>query len=877
MNGRRLAIGLVSLIAVSLFIVPARAQSANDGFNPQLGLSPVEVVALQPDGKILISRALLGPSNAGLARLYADGSWDTNFSVPQIFNYLPVRAIVVQEDGRIIVGASFYPGARTNLARLLPDGALDPTFLATDRLVKSLLLLPGGKILAGGDFGVVRLNSDGSVDGTFTNSVGTTVQAMLRQPDGKIVISGQMHRGIARLNPDGSRDLSFNPGAVLFPSGNDFRHRLALQPDGRILATYYQMGNRRMFRFYPDGTHDSAFSGISNTIVQAVVTQPDGKILVGGSFTNLLGQPRTNLARLNCDGSLDTTFTAGVISDQPPWGISVSDLAVQPDGKIVVAGTFTNLAGHSRKNIGRLYPDGGADATLNPFPPGGYSDAHAIAMQGDGRILVAFTQPGGVTNSIARLNPDGSRDVAFNLVANSTVWNFAVQPDGGILAGGFFTNFAGGARNRLARLNPDGTLDAAFNPGANDAVRGLVIQRDGRILVGGDFTTLGGQPRGRLGRVDSDGNLDPSFNPNANAWIRALTVQADDKIIVGGFFTNIAGHARQRIARLNSDGSIDPDFNPGADNWVRCVVVLPDGNILVAGDFTMIGGQARSRIARLYPNGGLDPTFDPGANDRIWSVALDASGKIVVGGAFTRLAGQGCSHIARLNPDGTLDTTFGSGAGPAGLGSLLVWATALQSDGKILVGGPFFSMDGQPREAIARLTSGSAAFQSLTIDDTGTTITWVRSGPAPEIDLVTFERSTDGTNYTALGHGARIPGGWQLGDTSLPIGQKVYVRARGRSFGGTYSTSSGIVESVAQFYRIPRPYVSSASTVGPGAFQFSFENDGHHPFAVLATTNLVSSSWDVVGYPTNAGGGLYQFTDPAVNSLPRRFYKLRGP
>jgi uncharacterized delta-60 repeat protein len=877
MNSRRFTIGLVSIVAVSL--VPVRAQSVNDGFNPQLGLSPVEVVALQPDGKILISRALSGANNAGLARLHADGSWDTNFSVPQIFNYLPARALVVQEDGRIVVGAALSAlGSRTNLARLLPDGALDPTFLATDRLVKSLLLLPGGKILAGGDFGVVRLNGDGSVDGTFTNSASARVQAMLRQPDGKIVISGQIHRGIARLNSDGTRDPGFNPGAVLFPSGNDFKHCLALQSDGRIFATYYHNGSRRLFRFYPDGTHDSGFSGISNTLIQAVVPQPDGKILVGGSFTNLLGHPRTNLGRLNCDGSLDAAFTAGAISDRPPWELAISDLAVQPDGKIVVAGTFTNVAGYARNNIARLHPDGSADATLNLAPPIANFAVQTIAMQPDGRILVSGTQLGSVTsNSIARLNPDGSRDVAFNPVANSTVWNFAVQADGRILAGGFFTNMAGEARNRLARLNPDGTLDAAFNPGANDAVRGLVFQRDGRILVGGDFTLLGGQPRGRLGRLDADGNLDPFFNPQANDGIRALAVQADDKIIVGGFFTNIAGHARQRIARLTSDGSIDPDFNPGADNWVRCVVVLPDGNILVAGDFTIIGGQTRGRIARLYPNGGLDSTFDPGANERIWSVALDASGKVIVGGAFTRLAGQGCSHIARLNPDGTLDTTFGGGAGPAGLGSLLVWATTLQSDGKILVGGRFFSMDGQPREGIARLTSGSAAFQSLAIDDTGTTITWLRSGATPEIDLVTFERSTDGTNYTALGHGARIPGGWHLGDTSLPIGQKVYVRARGRSCGGTYSTSSGIIESVAQFYRVPRPYISSSSRLSSGAFQFSFDNEGHHPFAVLANTNLASPSWDILGFATNAGGPLYQFTDSATNSLPRRFYQLRGP
>ena len=889
-----------ALLALILFLLTASvgAQNAVDGFNPNAN-NRVDVVATQPDGRILIAgiySSTSGSNNAGLARLNPDGTLDTTFVPPQIFSgFSPVRAIAIQNDGKIVLGGFFKtpaPFIRTNMVRLLPDGAVDTTFVAdADNTVNDLLILPGGRMLVGGYFrvvngqarqGIVRLENNGALDGAFTVTANQGVQAMLQQPDGKVLLSGQFtslggqtRKGLARLHSDGALDLAFDPGAILNPSPNDGVHSLALQADGRILAAgFFYISNsfnrRQLLRFYPNGAFDSSFPAFSNTTVRVVAVQPDGKILVGGFFTNLLGQPRTHLARLNCEGSLEAAFSPNISANQSP---GVSALAIQPDGKIIVAGGFTNLAGYARNNIGRLYPDGSTDATLNPMPPMANNDVNTVAVQSDGKILVggAFTELAGISrNSIARLNPDGSLD-DFNPGANSIVWNFAVQPDGRILVGGFFTNMAGEVRNHLARLHCDGRLDRDFNPGADDAVRSLVFQRDERILVVGDFLMLGGQQRSRLARLDANGNLDPTFNPGANGGIRALAIQADDKIIVGGFFTEIAGHSRRRVARLNLDGSIDPDFDPGADNWVRCVVVLPDGRMLVAGQFQMLGGQPRDRIGRLLANGAIDPTFNPGANEQIWSLTLDVSGKVVVAGSFTTLAGQPCNRIGRLNPDGTLDATFGSGA------SDLVWAAALQSDGKMIAGGGFFLMNGQPREGIARLTGGSAAFQSLTIDDTGTVITWARGGAAPEIDLVTFERSTDGTNYTALGDGARIPGGWQLGDTWLPTGQKVYVRARGRSFGGTYSTSSGIVESVAQFYRIPQPYISSVSRLSSGAFQFSFDNDDHQPFAVLANTNLVSSSWDVIGYPTNAGGGLYQFIDPAINSLPQRFYQLRGP
>jgi uncharacterized delta-60 repeat protein len=889
-----ISVALAGLCGVSLF-----GQGVVDGFASNVA-SRVDVVTVQPDGKILIAGLFGGP-----ARLNVDGTFDTNFAA-QITggsgSLTGVRAMTVQEDGKIIVGGFFRtpaPFIRTNLARLWPDGSLDTNFVAdADNTVNDVLVLPGGRILVAGYFGklngqarvgIARLESNGAIDPTFTVTPNQGVQAMLRQLDGKVVLSGQftsvggqIRKGLARLNGDGTVDMAFDPGAVFYVSPNDGVHSLAVQADGRILAAgFFTLTNsfdpsnrRQLLRFYPDGTFDSSFPMVTNTAIRAVAVQRDGKILVAGGFTNFLGQPRSHLARLLPDGTLEPTFGPNVSGGFGLEGTIVNDLAVQRDGKIVVAGWFTNLAGHARSNIGRIYPDGMTDATLNAGPLTAPNGAiYTAAVQPDGKILIggAFTQLfGAARDRIARLHPDGTLDAGFNPGASNIVWNLAVQPDGRILAGGFFTNMGGYLRRHLARLTPDGTVDMGFNPAADNAVRSLILQRDGKILVGGDFTMMAGEIRGGLARLDEEGNLDPSFDPGANDGVRAVAIEANDRIIVGGGFTMLSGQPRQRLARIDANGILDSNFNPGADNWVRCLVVQPDGKILVAGQFTTLAGQPRGRIGRLNSEGVLDTTFVAEGNEQIWSVALETGGKIIVAGDFTMLNGQPCNRVGRLNDDGSLDTTFGSGANGN------VRAVVLQPDGKVIVGGHFFSFDGRPRPSIARLASDTAATQSVGLDSSGRQLTWTRGGASPEVDLVTFEQSTDGINYVVIGNGTRTPGGWHVNTTGLPVGQTFYVRARGRALYGVYSSSSSLIESVAQFHRIAQPHITSSS-LSNGTWQVTFTNEARHSFSVLATTNLASPQWDVVGSATNIGGTLYRFRDRSATNHAQRFYQLRTP
>jgi len=339
-------------------------------------------------------------------------------------------------------------------------------------------------------------------------------------------------------------------------------------------------------------------------------------------------------------------------------------------------------------------PDGG-------FNPGANGDVTALAVQADGKIVVGgwFTTLGGQTrNYIGRLNPDGTLDATFDPGANNNVYALAVQADGKIVVGGAFTTLGGQPRNYIGRLNADGSLDTTFNPGASDAVKALAVQADGKIVVGGYFfTTLGGQPRNYIGRLNADGSLDTNFNPDAQSIVHTLAVQADGKIVVGGRFIMLGGQTRNRIGRLNADGTLDTTFDPGANNVVNALALQADGKIVVGGSFFTLGGQQSLHIGRLNADGTLDDGFIPWTNGAVEALVVHADGKIVMGGSFTTLTSQPRNNIARLYPDGSLDTNFDPGA------DSLVNALALQADGRIVVGGAFTTLGGLPRNHIARL------------------------------------------------------------------------------------------------------------------------------------------------------------------------------
>lgn len=347
-------------------------------------------------------------------------------------------------------------------------------------------------------------------------------------------------------------------------------------------------------------TVDSFNPGGYGPYVRTMAIQPDGKVLAGGSFVALSGVSHFNIGRINLNGTTENSFNTQVDG----LSAGVNCVALQTDNKILLGGSFQVINSQARTNIGRLNADGTLDTNFNT----GSSDTtlkgivYALAVQDDGKILVGgeFTTLGGQTrNRIGRLSTNGTLDLLFNPGANNLVLSIAVLPDKKILVGGTFTNLAGQTCSGIGQLNEDGTLNTNFNAGDTGSVSPIAVQTDGKILVGGVFTNLVGQSRSHIGRLNEDGTLDNSFNPGANNTVHSLALQTDGKILVGGSFTILAGQACTNIGRLNANGTLDGSFNSGSSGPVYSLVLQSNGKVLVGGQFQTLGGQSRSLIGRL--------------------------------------------------------------------------------------------------------------------------------------------------------------------------------------------------------------------------------------------------------------------------------------
>lgn len=368
-----------------------------------------------------------------------------------------------------------------------------------------------------------------------------------------------------------------------------------------------------------DGTLDEDF--VNNTVYQSIV-QPDGKILICGAFSAIQVAPtfasytRSGFARLNANGTLDVDFGNGSGADVVP----INTMALQPDGKVLIAGNFTSIHGVSRTRIARLNSDGSLDTTFNPGT-GPDNQVVSIALQPDGKILIGgyFSNVQGTSRSfLARLNADGSLDTSFAavpFVIDGNSWRveaLAIQPDNKILAGGSFYFSGSPFKAGIVRLNTNGTVDSSFNPGAGAHLNGnpnslrsvlsISLQRDGNIIIGGAFTGYNNTNRNYIARISSTGVLDTTFNPSADNTVYGTLVQADGKILVGGNFTTISATALNRFARLNSSGALDTAFDVGSGSTARVTgfAMQPDGKVLISSAFATVKGVTERTVSRLY-------------------------------------------------------------------------------------------------------------------------------------------------------------------------------------------------------------------------------------------------------------------------------------
>ncbi len=348
--------------------------------------------------------------------------------------------------------------------------------------------------------------------------------------------------------------------------------------------------------------------------------------------------------------------------------LQVNSVLVQPNGQILIGGYFTSYNGTNRVNVARLNADGSLDDTFNPGVSSGasYSYVNAMILQPpSGKLLVGGSFTNSAGTNLCRLLGNGNLDNSLNAVFDDAVGALLLQTNGSILLGGLFTHANGQARTGIARLDSGGTLDATFNPtvaGGLSSIYALALQNDGKILIGGSFTSLNASPRTNLARLNPDGTLDAGFKPvvmsggsyfpAAPGVLNSLAVDSQGRILVGGDFTSVYGQVRTNLARFNSDGSLDTNFSAvaGTDYAVDSVALEKYGKILIGGNFNVVNGVTNKYLARLNSDGTLDRSFNTGSgpDDIVLSIALQSDGKVVLGGGFVDINTNYLSGIGRL-------------------------------------------------------------------------------------------------------------------------------------------------------------------------------------------------------------------------------------
>jgi uncharacterized delta-60 repeat protein len=345
-------------------------------------LNTGNAMAIQADGKIVVvgEGATSNTFDFAVVRYNTDGSLDTSFGgtgiviTPVGDSFDQAFSVAIQADGKIVVAGS--SGIIFALVRYNTDGTLDTSFNGTGKVItgesyaKDLAIQTDGKIVAVGGEIALRFNTDGSPDTSFGGTgrifLGIEVNSVAIQADGKIVAAGRLQNSfaIARHNPDGSPDTSFNgTGKVITPVGNSGSraNELAIQADGKIVAAgstgdsdYSSNADFALVRYHPNGSLDTTFGGIGKIIIPignygdstfSVAIQSNGKIVAAGysyyGSDNVITHSDFVVVRLNPNGSLDTTFggTGKVITSVPGNWDGARSVAVQSDGRIVVAGS----------------------------------------------------------------------------------------------------------------------------------------------------------------------------------------------------------------------------------------------------------------------------------------------------------------------------------------------------------------------------------------------------------------------------------------------------------------------------------------------------------------------------------------------------------
>ncbi len=625
---------------------------------------------------------------------------------------------------------------------------INPAMFTSPGKVNTFIPLSDGRVLVAGKFVAIGgqatprslaiLKSDGAVDPTFQVDVhlqvGEVYDAAL-QEDGKIVIAGRfdilpspLTHFLLRLNPNGSLDEAFVNYDI-------FGIVSAVLIDGNkiVIGGNFTRPTPGIARLNLDGTADSTFSGVgsgADGTVWDIARQSNGKYIIVGEFGSFNGASQVGVARLNTDGSLDTSFALGgfrpsqrvaVLNDNsvvvggedrcgnnlfkwyaadsspkptptdpanPNWFQSITALLPLPDGGFLIGGwySFSCINGSPTEHRGQVwrYAADGTYRTMTEF--GNESDILALAVRSDGRVIVGgkgvprTSSQVGIFDGLALLDlaNDGLEEVSTfrPLVGDeANIYSLSRYTDGRLLVAGNFSHVNGSPRFGLARLLASGELDADFRPFADRPggySHAALALPDGRAVAGFVWNNLY--------LIGENGSLTDLSAINDYYVVNALALQSDGKVLVGG----------GKVRRLKADFSgTDLDFTHGDASGLVYALAVQGDKIYVAGDFSKYNTVNVPGLVRLNSNGSIDGGFTPPAflDDRsiqgtLYAITPLSNGNVLVGGSFHTAGGEARSALVRLTNTGELDPGFTSPTTFRTVKSICV-----QGDGSIWAGG----------------------------------------------------------------------------------------------------------------------------------------------------------------------------------------------
>lgn len=667
----------LSILGICLFCaMHCPGQELVRDYGPHVMGTPYHRLSADHSGNIFLHQHfdhLNGEYVGSLAKLDANGKLATDF------NDLITDGVVVnfgvQQDGKILISGDFtiINGAKVpNLVRLNPDGTIDASFHSALAQARDFQFQSDGKIIVRTESRLERLNTDGSIDPTFS-MIGYFYSSgpFKVGPDDHIYIS--TYSNVYRLMPNGGDDPDFFVG-----EGVNESHISALevQSDGKVIiggffTSFNNHPTQSLARLLPDGQVDTGFdlgAGPAGQIFQ-IVERQNKNILIGGQFSQYNGQP-ASLVEIRPDGSLKHIIA--VVSTN--W---ITTIIETPDQKITIGGEFTNVNGMERSYVAQFNTDYTINNVFDPLisysnPNGRFLHARkngAVITGGSHDFWGILDAPTATDKKIVQLTPLGEYDEAYAPqfpYDRPHILSSLLQKDEKLILGGFVQEYNGPT---LARYNADGTKDNAFNigtgPGNTTVQYGAfayaMAERNDTLYLGGNFEKFNGVPSQSLVAIHPDGSIAKTFSVfPPQTHMHGIAFQSDGRIIVLGDFPFPSG--LRRIVRLNADGSLDEGFGIASMSGNLAAIKVDDHDrIYVAGSIYTINGALVNSLVRLLPSGNLDTSFGTGTgfagNDDVRIVELLPNGLIAAGGYFMGYNGVEANGFVMLDQTGAIVPT----------------------------------------------------------------------------------------------------------------------------------------------------------------------------------------------------------------------------